>query len=61
LKQAQQATEALYCTNIETLSAMTARDTFALFPGAPVCTLNLVPGLTLVEAALQAKCFGNEG
>lgn len=61
LVAAQKATDAMYDTSIEKLSELTFNDISGIFKGATIVDLLLKPGISILEFALSAGCFKNEG
>ncbi|CAG0881910.1 unnamed protein product [Darwinula stevensoni] len=60
LQSAQRATEALFQNSAEALCDMSQDELSCLLRGAPQVSLLLKPGTTILDAAMQAKCFLTE-
>ncbi|XP_046404517.1 tyrosine--tRNA ligase, mitochondrial isoform X2 [Ischnura elegans] len=60
LKSAHLATSALYDKDLESLACLTSDDIRLIFRGAAKSQLLLSPGMTTLNLAMSAGCFGNE-
>lgn len=47
----------MYENNIETLSILKVNDVLNIFKGATIVELILEPGITVLQMAMNAKCF----
>lgn len=60
LARALRATDAIYSKDVKSLVALSGLELQQVFDGAPVVTLLLSPGITVLELGLKAKCFLTE-
>ncbi|KAM3964458.1 tyrosine--tRNA ligase, mitochondrial [Aphomia sociella] len=60
LAKALKATEAIYNKDVKSLVSLSSDDLEQVFQGAPVVTLLLSPGITVLELGMKAKCFPTE-
>lgn len=60
LAQAQRATSAIYSKDIKSLVSLKSDELEKVFEGAPVTSLLLSPGITVLELGMKAKCFPTE-
>lgn len=59
-QEALLATSALYNQDIETLKTLNVNDIVKIFKGATVVELILEPGISVLQMAMNAKCFLTE-
>lgn len=57
LKKAQVVSNALYSGNVHALGELNASEIAPLFAGASYTELYMEPGTTMIQAAMQVKCF----
>ena len=57
LNSALKCTNAFFSSDRESLAKMSKEEIESTFKSATVSTLNMKPGLTVAECALEAKCF----
>ncbi|XP_059045377.1 tyrosine--tRNA ligase, mitochondrial isoform X2 [Achroia grisella] len=60
LAKALKTTDAIYSKDVKSLVGLSPDDLEQMFQGAPVVTLMLSPGITILELGLKAKCFSTE-
>ncbi|XP_013199856.1 tyrosine--tRNA ligase, mitochondrial isoform X2 [Amyelois transitella] len=60
LSRAIKATEAIYSKDVRALVSLSSEELEQVFEGAPVVTLLLSPGITVLDLGLKAKCFPTE-
>ncbi|XP_049869123.1 tyrosine--tRNA ligase, mitochondrial [Pectinophora gossypiella] len=60
LAQALKATDAIYKKEVSSLVALSSSELEQVFQGAPVVTLLLSPGITVLDLGMKAKCFSRE-
>ncbi|XP_026751469.1 tyrosine--tRNA ligase, mitochondrial [Galleria mellonella] len=60
LAKALKATDALYNKDVNALVDLSSVELEQMFQGAPVVTLLLSPGITILELGMKAKCFPTE-
>lgn len=61
LKTAQIATEAMYESTLDRLGQLSHKDIAVIFKGATLKEMVMQPGLSVLDFALSAGCFNNEG
>ncbi|XP_028173631.1 tyrosine--tRNA ligase, mitochondrial [Ostrinia nubilalis] len=60
LEQALRATDAIYSKDVKSLVALSSTELEQVFSGAPIVTLLLSPGITVLELGMKANCFPTE-
>ncbi|CAH0750955.1 unnamed protein product [Diatraea saccharalis] len=60
LEQALRATEAIFSKDVKSLVALSSNELEQVFTGAPVTTILLSPGITVLELGMKANCFPTE-
>lgn len=60
LEQALRATDAIYSKDVKSLVSLSSNELEQVFSGAPVVTLLLSPGITVLELGMKANCFPTE-
>ncbi len=61
LRSAERVTAALYSKSLDSLLELDAAELMETFRGATVVELLLQPATSLLDVAMRAKCFANEG
>lgn len=61
LKQAERITEALYKGDLMSLATLNCSEIQATLKGATLVELLAEPDITILQMAMKAKCFHNEG
>lgn len=60
LNRAKKATEAIYGKNVNSLISLTPTELEQVFSGAPVISLLMTPGITVLDLGMKAQCFPTE-
>lgn len=60
MRRAQRATEAIFSKKVSALAQLSPVEMEQTFDGAPVVSLLLSPGITVLQLGLMAKCFSTE-